>query len=342
MNTAQQKLAVWTVTGALGAGMAAYLALSLANFDEYRKAVSKEVMFETLSKVPDVAERQENVIAAAMVDRGLKFLDWTGKPPPERPVDEGPVAGDEAAPREQVRDLLQVRGIRFDAEAPAQSEVVFKYLSTAMVTAPTNSDGTYLKRAGDRLDGRLNQIEISAIYPNAVEFNFTNEPGREKELVAPRPFDLSKHYAYIGEGGVALTRNDTVQAYISRRADGPPPAETVQISPTKYRVGTDDAQRINENFAEIMTSEVTIDRHRDPRTKRFDGVEVKHVKPGSIAARHGVEDGDVIKSINGHPVTSKEDAVVYVKNNKDNFDTWEVEIWNRGQTRTVTYYSPKK
>ncbi|MBM3989043.1 MAG: PDZ domain-containing protein [Planctomycetes bacterium] len=342
MNTAQHKLVVWSVTGLLGTGMVMYLALSLTKREEWNKQVPVDRMQSVLSDVPEVSEQRVSLLAASAVERGLKQLDWSGRPPPDKPVEpiEAPKGSD--SPRELVRDLIQIRAIRYDGANPAASEVVFKYKSTAMVVVPTYSDGTYLKRGGDRLDGRLNQIEISAIYPGNVEFRFTNEAGRENELVAPTPFSLTKHYAYVGEGQAPVSRPSAVGTFVSRRPDSPPEAQTVRISPTKYRVGLEDAQEINDNFAEIMTTEVSIDRHRDPKTKRFDGIEIKQVKPGSIAARHGVEEGDVIKSINGQPVSSKEEAIVYVKNNKDKYDAWEVEIWNKGQTRTVTYYSPKK
>ncbi len=342
MNTAQQKLVVWSVTGLLGAGMVAYLALSLVKREEWNKQVPVERMAGVLSKVPELGEQKDTMLAASQVERGLKQLDWTGKPPPEKPVEQVETPKGADAPRELVRDLIQIRAIRYDGANPAASEVVFKYKSSAMVVAPSYSDGTYLKRQGDRLEGRLNQVEIAAVHPGNVEFRFVNEPNRENELVAPTPFSLSKHYAYVGEGSAPQSRATTVEAFIERRPDAPAETQTVQISPTKFRVGIEDARNINENFAEIMTSEVSIDRHRDPKTKRFDGIEIKQVKPGSIAARHGVQEGDVIKSINGNPVSSKEEAIVFVKNNKDKYDAWEVEIWNKGQTRTVTYYSPKK
>lgn len=343
MNTAQQKLVVWTITGLLGAGLAGYLALSLPQFNSWKQTVSKERMATTLQRVPDVGDKREDMLASALVERGLKSLDWTGKPPPEKPVEEVKPNGNTGPVRELVRDLIQIRAIRYDAAVPAQSEVLLKYRSTAMVVAPGNTDGTFLKRAGDRLEGRLNQIEISAVYPGSVEFNFINEPNRDRELVAPAPFSLSRFYAVVEPGATPVSRTPVdVLSNIDRRPDAPPDAQTVQISPSKFRIGTEDAAEINDNYAEILTSDVSMDRHRDPKTRRFDGIEIKNVKPGSIAARHGVQDGDVIKSINGTPVSSKEEAIVFVKNNKDKYDVWEVEIWNKGQTRVVTYYPPKK
>ena len=66
------------------------------------------------------------------------------------------------------------------------------------------------------------------------------------------------------------------------------------------------------------------------------------VKPGSVASSHGLSNGDVVKSINGHPVTSKQEAITFVKNNKDVYDKWEVVVESKGRLKTLVYYSPNK
>ena len=58
-------------------------------------------------------------------------------------------------------------------------------------------------------------------------------------------------------------------------------------------------------------------------------------------SEHGGQDGDIIKSINGHPVTSTAEAITYVKNNEDKYNVWEVVVENKGKSRTVTYESPQ-
>ena len=80
--------------------------------------------------------------------------------------------------------------------------------------------------------------------------------------------------------------------------------------------------------------------HRDPRTGKFDGIEIQSVQAGGIAARHGAKEGDIIKSINGHPVTSSSEAITFVKNNQESTSTWIVVVENKGRERTVTYESP--
>jgi type II secretory pathway component PulC len=342
MQISQVKFGVWSLVVALGAGVTSYLTISALNRDDFGRGPSHDQMFKTLNDVPDVEQRQDDQMSVALLERGLKSLDWTGKPPPivvVGPPDQDP---DRPPPKETVDSLIKIRGVRFDGDQPALSEVVFKYKSTAMVTAPQNSDGTFLKRVGDTLDGRLNQIKIEQIYPNGVMFSFLNEPKREHEFLVPEPYDLSKNFSFVPSGASPQQRATQSTQLIASVRDNKPVTQTLQLTPTKFRIGTDDARELNDRYPEILATEVSLERHRDPQTKRYDGVTIKGVTPGSIAARHGVQDGDVIKSINGHPVTSKDEAILFVKNNQDKYDVWEVEIWNKGQTRTITYYPPKK
>ncbi len=72
----------------------------------------------------------------------------------------------------------------------------------------------------------------------------------------------------------------------------------------------------------------------------IDGIELTDVQPGGVAARHGAQSGDIIKSINDHSVASSSEAINFVKNNKDNYSTWVVVIENKGKQRVVTFDSP--
>lgn len=344
MNTAQIKLVTWTAAALLGLGMAGYVGLFLAKKGEYLAPVSQDQMRDVLSNVKDVEKSVVTVLPYEEVKRGLVDVDWTGKPPPEAPEPSagGPDQGAEV--KERVADLVLIRGVRYDADQPQSSEVVFKYLSQARVTAPPgNPDGTFLLRSGDHLSEPVDKVVIAAIWSNCVEFSFADDPAREHEFVGIAEYSLNQRlngFAVIDDGGTPLVAprfNPIVRA-----ANQPPAAQTVRISPDNYRVGTDDLAYINDHYPEILTNDVALGRHRDPQTKKYDGIEVTKVVPGSVAERHGAQEGDVIKSINGHPVTSKEEAIQFVKNNKDKYDVWEVEVWNRGQTRTVTYRPPNK
>jgi len=344
MNTAAAKTVVWTFAAAAGVGLVAHVAWFLANRAEFQSPVSSQAMEQRLNDVPAIPQRVQNVVAYDLVKRGVgRELDWSGKPPPPPPAkieNEAPTA---AKVRDPLDKYVIVRAVKVDAVDQSSSDAFIKYKSDARVSLPPAvTDGTVIKRIGERLDGDLlGQVKVVAIVPEGVKFSFINDPQRAHELVRPAEYSLGSIFRVLADGESEPTPASSV-ASIPRRIDNTPLAQTMQISPNRYRIGTDDAREIDQRYAEIITEEVATRRYRDPVTRQPAGIEITTVRPGSIAARHGVQQGDVIKSINGHPVSSESEAIQFVKQNKDNYDVWEVEVWNRGQTRTMTYYPPKK
>jgi C-terminal processing protease CtpA/Prc len=113
---------------------------------------------------------------------------------------------------------------------------------------------------------------------------------------------------------------------------GQHPEHTLRVGPNTYKVGTEDAQYIGEHFDDILANQMRVEPHRDPRTGKRDGLELKEVKPDSVAAQHGAKSGDVIKAINGHPVKSQQEAIQFIKSNAKLYDKWEVLIDNMGRS----------
>jgi hypothetical protein len=342
MNTAAAKTLVWTAAAVFGAGLVAHVAWFLTNDADAASAPTRESMEKQLSEVREIPQRVQDVVDYNLVKRGVgREFDWSGKPPPPPAPKVEPQPEGAQKVRDPIEKYLIVRAVKVDAVSPDMSDAFLKYKSEANV--PPNVakvDGTVLKRVGERLDGTiLSQIKVVAIRPDGVLFSFINDPQREHELVAPQEYSLGARYRVLDNG---QTLPDPVSdvTQIPRRTDNTPLERTTPISPNRFRIGTEDAREIDERYAEIITEEVGYRRFRDPVTRQPAGIEITSVKPGSLAARHGVQQGDVIKSINGHPVSSESEAIQYVKQNKDNYDEWVVEVWNRGQTRTVTYYSP--
>ena len=52
--------------------------------------------------------------------------------------------------------------------------------------------------------------------------------------------------------------------------------------------------------------------------------------------------GEIVKSINGHPVTSVNDAVAYVKGEAGTTNTWIVVFEKQGREFTRIYKSPEE
>jgi hypothetical protein len=342
MNTSQIKVLTWSAAGVLGAGLALYVSWFVARLDKIQEPVAKEELIRVLQDVDEIVQKADEVVPYKQVEAAIIDLNWTGKPAPaQTAVAQTPVVPQ--ATRESVAELVKVMLISFDAEEPAESRCVIRYTPKAQVrSAPNGGQGAtpgWIKQAGDSLDAPLGHIRVAAIYPDGVEFAYAEE-GRPNDRIGPNEVIL-KGILRVDDESKLLERGRSVK--VSRLGlDGEAPAQTKLLREGIYQVGWEDAQYIGENYPDILSREVSYQTHRNPRTKQPDGIQITQVKPDSLLARHGISTGDVIKSVNGHPVTSDQEAIAFVKKNKDLYDTWEVEVESKGQLKTLVYYSPKK
>jgi hypothetical protein len=341
MNTSQLKLLTWTATGVLGAALAGYVAWFASRLAAIQTSVPETRLREVLEGVVAVEEESDAVLPYATVAASIIDLNWTGKPEPVRVVQESEAPVVEA-PRDGVAELVTLMLVSFDAEEPAQGRCVLKYTPKARVTSapPAGATGVvgWVKGVGDRLEAPLSHIRIEAVHPDGVLFAFDDEE-RAHEKVRPREIQLKGITRLEDESQLVQRRNDLS---IQRRGlDGPAPARTELVGEGIYRIGYEDAQQFEANYADILAREVSWQPHRDARG-RPDGIQVTQVQSGSMASSHGVATGDVIKSINGHPVTSPQEAIAFVKNHKDEYTKWEVEVESKGRLKTLVYYSPQE
>ncbi len=340
MQTARLKSIAWVSAGALGVGLFLYVVRFVSRLDEMQQRVSEDDMRKVLDAVPTLIGKADDLVPYSTVELGLIDLNWTGAIKKlEKPVEQ--TSGVVQTPDIPVAQLLNVIWMSVDPAQPAESRCVLRYKPEAQVrTPPPAQSGApgWMKRSGDALDGPISDIKVFAIRPEGVEFSFSDED-REHELVAPADYDL-KGILKITDPSQMTLRQPEIQ--IPRRGGASGPVDNTQkLNDTTWQVGTKDAAHINENFAEIFASEVREARHRDPRTGRYDGIQLLEVKPDSVVSSYGVSTGDVIKSINGQVVTSVQEAISFVKNNQDVYTKWDVVVESKGQLKTLTYYSPK-
>ena len=84
---------------------------------------------------------------------------------------------------------------------------------------------------------------------------------------------------------------------------------------------------------------MTLETHYD-RDGRANGIKITRIAKDSFALQLGLQTGDIVKSINGHPVNSKQEAIAFVKKNGSRYSIWQVAIENLGRTRIEVYHSP--
>ena len=79
---------------------------------------------------------------------------------------------------------------------------------------------------------------------------------------------------------------------------------------------------------------------KDPATGKPAGVELKTVRKGSMIQKRGLLPGDVLVSINDHAVTTRADAVAWVKGPGKGQASYRVVIQRKGRLITMTYNVP--
>jgi hypothetical protein len=345
MNTAQTKALAWTAAGLAGAALAGYVVWFGLNYRQVGKYVSTKEMSGVLQNVPAIVQQAEDIVSYDRVRRSLIDMNWTGKAPVKAVVAEPPKPPERSAI--PVAKLVKIRAVRVDGEDPSRSLVLLAYLPDARFEPPPRASSTsgpasdtVAKLVGERLDPPNAHVRVFAVRPDAVEFAFDDE-SRAHETLAINELPLAGRWIATGGSGERPRSALAIPIPIGASSSAPP-LKTQEIRPNEYRLGVEDVEYIGQNYAQVLAEEVRYERHRDPKTGRYDGIGVVEVAANSIASQHGLQPGDVVKKINGHPVSSVPEAVNFVKNNQNLYDVWEVEIWNKGQTKTIVYHPPKK
>ncbi|MFT4710905.1 MAG: hypothetical protein ACI9D0_001760 [Bacteroidia bacterium] len=326
------------------AALAGYLGWYLYDF--------KQNQFERMDRLPDATflaalndvSKPEAVKTADfdfdVVEKLYHKMNWIGKPPPEPviTVTDGPIVETEK-PLVQVKTLLDVLFIREATFDPAQSLALVSY--TDQNLRRNAEDGLAQFRVGDHLPSPYGGIFVEAIRGDGVLFGFETEEGdepQESELLSTPVIETKIKIVKVGADGVIQPKSDP-SITLSGNTNVYNPLDTIQVDTNRFLIGKNDAEQFATNYASII-AKIDHRQHRDPVTRQPDGIEIKDVPAGSIAAKHGVTKGDIIKSVNGHPVTTSQEAIQYAKNNSEKYTTWEIVIENQGVERTVLYESP--
>lgn len=352
MNIAQAKILSWMTAAALAVGLSVYVVVFLREVKDKNVLPDPVHVQAVLDETKTVETKTEDLVAYADVrrlfhsscekckgDKNCRHLNWTGAlqvaPPPVSTTD---VEVKPEAAVVPVKELVRILMVKVDMEDPAQSDVFLKYRPKAGVQNTGKPPG-FLLRQGDHLASPHGHIRIDSITAEGVLFAFDNE-AREKETLVPDEFDVGAGIVQVGPDGVI---QPTQRSSIPRgTAPVFKPNSTQSLGLNHFVLGTKDMAYFNENYAEVLVQDVRTVRHQDPRTGKYDGIEIKEVAAGSIAERHGAQEGDVIKSINGVPVTSIQEAITFAKNHANEYTVWKIVVENKGKTRTVTYETPSQ
>jgi hypothetical protein len=342
MNINQIKAFTWLLSAGLTVGVGYYV----YDFQQ------RQAVWTTESRIPP--KTAEAILESAVAPEGPKFsliereaierayyydpanrqlpnlLDWSGAPPKVVEVAPAPVDDAPVTQVESIGDKISILMIY-------HGQAWIQYNPGSGVAPPADPKRLTVLKVGDTLAKPLDYATVKAIHgQRGVTFSFEGGE-REEETVPSKQYDPgSEVYIAKGDGG-GIRAHPTS---IPRREAVWQPEHTTRLSGDIIRIGTVDQQEFAEDFGGILAREVRHARHYNPTTRQYDGIELKSVAPGGKISAHGGQSGDIIKSINGHTVTSSSEAISFVKNNQDKYSKWIVVIENKGKERTMTFESP--
>jgi hypothetical protein len=336
MSVTRLREIIWIVSCLLTVGLGWYVREIIVVAKAGGSIIDTDEVTRTLQDVDDYSGPKQSLVDTKLIRKTFWDFDWSGKPEPVvveapevEPVDAGPVYT-------PVSEILAVYFMQEDRKNPERSRAFVFYDSSSGVTGEEAELGSVLN-PGDALSDPYGNVSVKSItIAEGITFQFEEE-GREDESIKTEEFQTDLVIPKV-DADKAI-RSGVIAIPQGRQATAWSPTQTTLIGSDTYQLGSQDAVDLGENYAHYLANEVRHRRHRDPQTGKFDGIEIQSVTSGSIASRHGAAEGDVIRSINGHPVTSVSEAITFVKNHEEEYSVWEVIISNRGVERTVTYHS---
>ena len=302
------------------------------------RGISVAQQKELLDSIKKPAERENDVIGYETVKQIFHVMDWTGEPPPEKPV---AVSAEPAAPpKVAIGDLLKVLAIKVDTADPKGSLGWVKY-TDEQLSARVRTKEDAILRIDERLPAPHQGVRVQDIMQDGLVFAF-DDPEREPEIVAPSDYPSDDDRIVVVEPGGAIVPQ--VERRVAVNADFKPynPELTTLVKKNEYKVGTQTLQDMNDDYPRILAEDVGYRTHRNKSTGAVDGIEVTRVAPGSLPEQHGLTEGEILKKINDHKVTSVNDAIAYVKSNAERTDVWVATFEKQGREFTRTYHSPNR
>jgi hypothetical protein len=142
------------------------------------------------------------------------------------------------------------------------------------------------------------------------------------------------------EEGGPVSRGTTIGGEDqSRQPREGPRREMVESRPGSgiYDVPPETQAWWSDYGEEVLEKDVTIQPVNDPETGKPAGLMLKDITAGSYAARSGLEPGDIVRSVNGVPVHSRQDAITYVRGPGKDAPRYVVEVERNGRILTRTY-----
>lgn len=194
----------------------------------------------------------------------------------------------------------------------------------SFATLTTGSGDPMLYRAGADIDGK----QVDSIYPKAVFLRgsgrlcslilFEEGDGNTRRKPAIKPAVSAPVARSTSNGGV---QNDDLEKNIQKLSD------------TKYTVNRELVSKVLSNQAQLMRSARVVPHEQNGQVV---GVKLYGIRRQSILGKLGLQNGDLLRNINGYDMGSPNSALeAYAR--LRSADALSVAITRRGQPVTLEY-----
>ncbi|MHC4858962.1 MAG: PDZ domain-containing protein [Planctomycetota bacterium] len=309
---------LWVLNTVLVCGIVAYALFFFILGGVRRKgARSPEQVLGSLPQAGDKVDESEKLPVDFF--KYIHELPINGDPPPP-PVEEGPAGEAERIP--PLAQNYKLLWTKVDLDNPWKSFVHLE--RTAAPGKPIH------RTLGAKVDKAWKLIQVEN-----WKATFKSDEGEKVTLEVGRQTPPSL-------GTAPGERDPDIPDLIGKEDREPvtkesgPRVNALEVRPNNWEVPPEEIDYWDE-FGDEVAEDVAVLTVTDPKTKKGVGVEIKSIKQGSIVARRGIRTGDILKSINGNPVTSRQEAVNYFKGKGKGLTRYVVVIERLGKEIQVTY-----
>ncbi len=250
---------------------------------------------------------------------------------PDKPVETAPPPPAEPT-KKPIGDVLSVKAVTYAPDDGGRVVVEYK---DDKDKGNAHTDQIILKVAGKLVqpyDVAPFNASLKTIKANSAVFNWC---GEEIEVHPTRKEEASRGSAPTAKGAKGTTPSDENLKLIEQHKDA---KETINLGGEKYLIGSDDRDSINKNGDKFL-EDITI-KTRQGADKKPEVV-LGGIRPKStLATNYGLQNDDVVVSINGNPVASKNQAIQWARDNP-NLPQYDVVIRRKGKDITKTYLVPQ-
>jgi len=290
-----------------------------------------KVFEEILNRDVDEASRGKHKAVGYQADRYTKL--WEALINGE--VRKGPEADENVPPPEPVEPAVPDLSTVVDIDAVLYSD---EPLGRFIALSYKDESGAAAQA------GKLRRLHLSEGDPLKPPYDAAPYNGRVESI------GMQEVKFHWGEGDVTLTpqlgtagkglpfdqfavppRDDPLAAVAAA------PAQSQQLGPGKWLIGTDDIGRIKRDPQSFLSTELNV-RTITPPSGGHSSLEVlEDPPPGSLAAEYGVKAKDRLISVNGIPLSSLSAAANWFNSN-DNLHEYVIVYERAGQQYSTTVY----